>query len=290
MSYPTTRRLSSYLVSLLVAGHMWASLALAQGVQQRSWKVGDVERQALVYIPARAKEAPAPLVFVFHGHGGSSQNAHRSFAIDQVWPEAISVYPQGLKTPGKLTDPEGKRTGWQSARGDQEDRDLKFFDAILESLKKECKIDERRIYSTGHSNGGGFTYLLWAERGDLFAAMGPSAATAQRNSGPLKPKPMFQITSENDPLVKYEWQKAMISKVRTLNATGEPQPWKNTDASGQSGKQDPDTNATAQKNCTLYSSPNGHDVVIYLHDGGHKFAGRQAVQAMVKFFQDHPKK
>ncbi len=52
------------------------------------------------------------------------------------WPEAIVVYMQGLNTPGALTDPDGKRPGWQKTFGDQGDRDLKFFDAVLATLRK----------------------------------------------------------------------------------------------------------------------------------------------------------
>ncbi|MFY8056754.1 MAG: hypothetical protein ACOVRM_03375, partial [Planctomycetaceae bacterium] len=60
-------------------------------------------------------------------------------------------------------------TGWQKSAGDQQDRDLKFFDVVLQSLRSEYRVDDRRIYATGHSNGGGFTYLLWSERSAVFA-------------------------------------------------------------------------------------------------------------------------
>jgi polyhydroxybutyrate depolymerase len=129
----------------------------------RHWDVDGVRREALVVTPADGEDL-APVVFVFHGHGGTARQAARSFDLHTHWPEAIVVYPQGLPTPGRLTDPEGKRNGWQHAAGEQEDRDLKFFDAMLASLKSEHNIDESRIYCTGHSNGGGFTYLLWAAR------------------------------------------------------------------------------------------------------------------------------
>ena len=66
-------------------------------------------------------------------------NAARSFRYHELWPEAIVVYMQGLKTPGQLTDPKGLRAGWQKEKGDQDDRDLKFFDAVLQSLKKDYK-------------------------------------------------------------------------------------------------------------------------------------------------------
>ena len=152
-----------------------SSSALPPGFQRWEFKLDGVARESLVYLPATAKEKLAPVIFVFHGHGGTAQNAARSFAIHRHWPEAISVYMQGLNTPGRLTDPEGKRTGWQMRVGDQQDRDLKFFDAVLARVKQNSKVDGKRIFATGHSNGGGFTYLLWAERGDIFAAVAPSS-------------------------------------------------------------------------------------------------------------------
>src|SRR5438034_8032471 len=131
--------------------------AALEGLKRQQWTVDGVAREGLVAVPAAAKTTPTPVVFVFHGHGGSMVNAARSFGIHTLWPEAIVVYLQGLNTPGRLTDPEGKLPGWQSTIGDQNDRDLKFFDAVLASLKSDYKVDERQVYSTGHSNGGGFT-------------------------------------------------------------------------------------------------------------------------------------
>src|SRR5687767_7093788 len=68
-------------------------------------KVDGVLREALVFAPAEAK--PAPVVFAFHGHGGTAGHASRTMAFQKLWPEAIIVYPQGLKTPGVITDPAG---------------------------------------------------------------------------------------------------------------------------------------------------------------------------------------
>jgi len=233
---------------------------------RREWKVGEVTREALVYVPEPGKTNPAPVVFAFHGHGGSMQNAARMFSMHTRWPEAIAVYMQGLNTPGRLTDPEGKAPGWQREIGDQADRDLKFFDAVLKSLKEEYKVDAKRIYSTGHSNGGGFTYLLWAARGDQFAAMAPSAAAAGPNLPLLKPKPVLHLAGENDPLVKFEWQKATVDSVRKLNQCGEGRPW--------------------EQDCTLYESKIGAPVVAYIHPGKHNFPP-QAADVIVKFFKDH---
>jgi poly(3-hydroxybutyrate) depolymerase len=57
----------------------------------REWTVDGVVRHALVFVPAQASTNPSPVVFAFHGHGGSMQNAARSFAYQREWPEAIVV-------------------------------------------------------------------------------------------------------------------------------------------------------------------------------------------------------
>lgn len=250
---------------------MAASLQAAEP-QRREWEVQGVKREALLYVPEKpgGQGAGMPVVFGFHGHGGSMRNAARSFHLHEVWPEALVVYMQGLNTPGRLTDPEGKKPGWQSTAGSQGDRDLLFFDAVLATLKSEYKIDPKRVYSTGHSNGGGFTYLLWAERGDVFAAMAPSAALSTRELGKLKPKPLLHLAGEKDPLVKFAWQEAFLKRVIGINGGGAPVTW------------------PVDERCTLYPSATGTPVITALHPGGHEYH-RDAPELIVKFFKQFPK-
>lgn len=255
----------SWLLSLLWLGTVFARSA--EGLQPLSFTVDGVARTALVYIPAAAKMQLTPLVFVFHGHGGNARQVERSFHLEREWPEAIVVYMQGLNTPGPLTDPQGKLPGWQHGLGSEGDRDLKFFDAVLARLKQDYRVDAKRIYSTGHSNGGGFTYLLWLARGDVFAAVAPSAAAA-KFADQLAPKPAMHLAGENDPLVKFAWQKLTMDAVRKINgcaAAGEP--W--------------------DKRCTIYPSPGGTPLVTFIHPGGHEF-NRDAPALIVKFFKQHP--
>ncbi|MDP3069563.1 MAG: hypothetical protein Q8N18_04710 [Opitutaceae bacterium] len=254
-------------LALLGAGAV-APVAAAEAAPRRTWTVEGTAREALVHVPAAAKTQPTPVVFAFHGHGGTMQQAARSFRYHQVWPEAIVVYMQGLNTPGQLTDPEGKRPGWQPAPGDQGDRDLKFFDTVLASLRADYRVDDRRIYSTGHSNGGGFTYLLWAMRGEVFAAMAPSGALVSRRAPPLKPKPALHVAGEKDELVKFAWQQQMIASVKGINQCGAGEPW--------------------EKIATRYASPIGAPLVTYIHPGGHGFPAA-APALIVTFFKQHAK-
>src|SRR5438445_163380 len=149
------------LATLGVFLGLLSSVAGERQPRSMVWKVENVDRQALIYLPSKSS-TPAPLIFAFHGHGGTAKNAAKSFHFQDLWPEAIVVYMQGLLTPGRLTDPEGKKPGWQHDSGDSKDRDVKFFDVVLETLRAQYKIDENRIYATGHSNGAAFTFVLWA--------------------------------------------------------------------------------------------------------------------------------
>ena len=235
---------------------------------RQEWTVDGVVRQALVVAPQPAQTNAVPVVFVFHGHGGTMNQAARKFAIHTHWPAALVVYPQGLNGPGHLVDREGKQSGWQIARGDQGDRDLKFFDAMLATLHHDYRIDDKRIYATGHSNGGHFTYLLWAARGDRLAAVAPVAAAAGPLVAEFKPKPVLHIAGQNDPLVKFAWQEATMERLRKLNGCGEGQPWGN------------------EPGCRLYPSKFGAPVVTWIHPGQHEFPATAAV-LIVRFFKEN---
>ncbi len=264
MNSPKSKvRLRSWLIVAVVAV---STDALADEPVREEWKIDGVAREALIYVPAKQAEAAAPAVFGFHAHGGTMRQAARSFRLHEVWPEAVVVYMQGVPTPGRLSDPEGKRPGWQHDPGAHDDRDLKFFDAVLKTLCQKYTIDADRVYATGHSNGGAFTYLLWAERPDVLAAVAPSAA-GSRSVRSLKPKPAMHIAGEKDETVRFAGQQLTMQVVRRINgcpATG--QEW----ATG----------------CTLYPSDHGAPFVSFIHPGDHKYPA-EAPALIVRFFKEH---
>jgi polyhydroxybutyrate depolymerase len=233
-------------------------------------KVDGVEREALVYTPPKSEKAAA-LVFCWHGHSGTMKHSTKAYPFAKLMPDAVSVYPQGLPTPG-ITDPDGLLPGWQKSPGDQKDRDLKFFDALLSKLKADHRLDEKRIYSLGHSNGGALTYLLWRERPSVWAAVAPSAAGA-RNIKDFKPLPCLHVAGKNDKTVSFTVQEFAMRGVKAANKVGEGKPW--TSESGLTG--------------TLYpAAAGGADFVTLIHDGDHKYPAG-APKLIAKFFAEHAK-
>jgi polyhydroxybutyrate depolymerase len=258
-------------VALVVMLSFPAATFAQRALERRTLDIGGVQREALVALPAKdaVPAAGAPLVLVFHGHGGTARNVSQGFRTHELWPEAIVAYPQGLPTPGQLTDPEGKKNGWQRTPGDQRDRDLLFVDRLIESLGADRTIDRSRVYATGHSNGGGFTYLLWEARPDLLAAVAPSGA-GTRGVRNLKPLPMMHIAGETDPLVRYDMQMRVVDAVKRINGcNAEGKPW--------------------AERSTIFESPGGTPVVTFIHPGGHEFP-RDAAPLIVRFLKEHAKK
>jgi polyhydroxybutyrate depolymerase len=260
-------RIIRWIAALGVIAAVSTVSAIAQPIPMK-WTVAGTERHALVFAPsASAAGEKVPVVFAFHGHGGNVQGTSRSMAFQDRWPQALVVYMQGLPTTSKR-DPQGKSPGWQHEAGELGDRDLKFFDAVLATLKEKYPVDEHRIYATGFSNGAFFTYLLWATRGSTFAAFAPCAGLIWPTLHLSEPKPLLQIDGENDKLVHFADATKTVETVRALDgATGTGEPCGN--------------------GCTRYPSTKKTPVVFIKHPGGHVFP-RWASERIVEFFKNHP--
>ena len=242
-----------------------AARSFSSGLELRQWRVDDVSRKALVHMPKGGMSAP--LVFVFHGHGGNMQGAARQFSLHEHWPEAVVVYMQGLPTPVPKFDPDGKRSGWQILPHTGGDRDLKFVDAVVTSLQGQ--YDPDRVYCTGHSNGGRFIYLLWAERENLFTAVAASGCPNELPLNAFSPKPVMHVAGKKDR--QFALQKEAIKMVREVNGCrSKGIPW----------------HSKGEIVGTLYPSASKTPFVSLIYPGGHKLP-QEVPEMIVRFFQEH---
>lgn len=249
---------------------LFASLLLAPVPQTEALTVDGVQRAAVVYSPAKPPaegSAGSPLVLMFHGHGGNARGAGNRFKIQDLWPEAVVIYLQGLTGTAGITDPEGKRTGWQKNPGDAADRDVKFVDAVLKLAREKYRADPKRVYAMGHSNGARFTGVLWKMRGSEFAAFGIGCGPVTQLLTGAPVRPAFFIAGEKDPLVPIAGMRASIGAARQLLET---------DAA--KGKTDGLLRTEQGKN--------GIELVTYIHPGGHGWP-EAATPLVVGFFKRH---
>lgn len=262
-SYPLGLKAAAFALAALFSTYLPAHASPPSPVVI---SVQGMERRALVAIP-EGGGTPAPVVFAFHGHGGTALRASQAYRCEELWPEAIVVYPQGLPTPGGIVDPRGRKPGWQLNIGDLGDRDLAFFDELLRFIKGRAAIDESRVYVVGHSNGAVFAYLLWAARGDAIAAIGPIAGIipTKLDRSTLGPMPVFHVAGRNDPVVKFPWQAETIEFVKRVNGCGE-------------------IPATVDGFVSAYGSTGGKPVVTYIDDGGHGVP-EGAMGRIIEFFK-----
>ena len=232
----------------------------------KTLKVGDLDRTAIVVAPTKKTSNP-PLVFGFHGHGGTARFAYRKFDIHSLWPAAVVVYPQGLATKTSR-DPQGIRAGWQNLAGLNGDRDLKLFDALLADVSKQFNVDPKRVYAMGHSNCAGFTYLLWQMRPDKLAAVAPVAGVFRPRLG-LEPLPCFVAGGVKDPIVAWDRQEAGIkSMAQFLKVKDEV-------------STEPGPTAKSYKGSEA-------DMTVFIHPGAHEYP-EKASRLMVDFFKEHRK-
>jgi len=234
----------------------------ASAQQVTRWQVEGETREAIVYAPdALAGNEKIPLVFSFHGRGDTMQNFQYT-NVHVAWPEAIVVYFQGLSTGGGLS-------GWQAGRGADGDRDVKLVDVALASLREAYNVDDDRIYATGFSNGGMFTYLLWAERPGVFAAYAPVAGRLRPSVQPIEPRPIFHVAGRQDRQVEFSAQEAAIANAVEVNGVAA-------------------TSTPCGDGCTLYGSDEAAPVMAWIHPGGHVYP-RETSERIVSFFRDHPR-
>lgn len=141
---------------------------------------GNRDRSYRIHVPARLA-TQVPLVVVLHGGGGSAVSTIKMTGFDTQADRAgfIVVYPNGtdrsrpllnmMGKPGFLTWNAGNCCGYALENNVD---DTGFLRAVVKQVENDYRIDPRKIYATGISNGGMLAYTLACEASDTFAAVG----------------------------------------------------------------------------------------------------------------------
>jgi poly(3-hydroxybutyrate) depolymerase len=95
---------------------------------------------------------------------------------------------------------------------------------VLALVRKDYKIDDKRIYLIGHSMGGGGTWHLGTKYADTWAGLAPIAPAAfgqPTGLDKLKNIPVIVVQGDKDTLVRPEGTRRWVDKLKDLNITHE---------------------------------------------------------------------
>jgi poly(3-hydroxybutyrate) depolymerase len=145
-----------------------------------TWSTIDGNRRTrtfLVQVPADYQSTSTksyPLVFVFHGAGGSSAQSY-SWGLQNVSgasENGIFVFPEGIAY-------QNYGIGWDDTRNGY---DIPFFDNMVKDIEAYYCVDTTRVFVAGFSWGGDFVTSLVCNRSSVIRAAAANSTTDEYNT------------------------------------------------------------------------------------------------------------
>ena len=266
-----------FLVALTVA----QPEAIGPGDHTRTITMGDQKRTYLVHVPKDYDpKKPAPVVLALYGAAMNGSMMVWFSGLNKTSDKEgfIVVYPSGTGTGPFLTWNAG---GFKGKMAEGRADDVAFIGKLLDDLGAVVKVDEKRVYACGMSNGGMMSYRLAAELSDRIAAIAPVAGTiAIDESKPKRPVPVIHFHGTKDTFVSFEMAKGKTPAFMKLKGVEESvQTWVKLNACEEKPKietlsKDGDEMKVTRK--TYGGGKDGSEVVlVVIEEGGHTWPGQQ---------------
>lgn len=152
-----------------IAALRWFATPEELGMDYRTIVVDGKTREFYVYVPTQYRannETKLPVVFAFHGGGGSGEEFGGRTSWYKVAEERgfIVVFPTGSR---KYVDIQANsftpRSGWSES-------DTEFFKAMYDYMLENYTVDASRVYTSGQSQGAFMSQYVAAAYPQLLAA------------------------------------------------------------------------------------------------------------------------
>jgi len=280
------------------------------GAHTRTLVMGEQERTYLVHVPkGHDPKKPAPVVLALHGAAMNGSMMVWFTGLNKKADEEgfVVIYPSGTGTGPFLTWNAG---GFKGKMAEGKADDVAFIGKLLDDLGTVVKVDEKRVYACGMSNGAMMCYRLAAELSDRIAAIAPVAGTiAIEESKPKRPVPVLHIHGTKDTFVPFEAGDGKTPRFMRLKSVEDSiQTWVKLNGCDDKPKtetisKDGDEMKVIRK--TYGRSKDGAEVVlVVIEEGGHTWPGQKPSVGFIgksalnisandliwEFFQKHPRK
>lgn len=183
----------------------------------------------IVHVPADYDPGIlTPVVLVFHGAMDEPSDIELITGFSELADEEgfLAVYPEGREGASPRANSSDSTRGWSLVNTRQGgtltpvqekisswapwltegvidgNPDVGYVEGLLGELEDVFCVDRSRVYATGHSMGGGFTFALGCTLSDQIAAIGPVSTFAVKDLGdctPSRPVPVMSFFSIDDP-------------------------------------------------------------------------------------------
>ena len=174
--------------------------------------------KAKVYFPNQYETRENwPLVVLLHGFKATAEeeDLYMTLRFRTSRRGFILLTPQGTPTPNGTRSAEGEdysgKQFWNATDfccdfAKTKVDDVKYLNSLIDFMATHYRIDQKRIYLIGHSNGGFMANRLACENGERFAAIASLAGGSFKNPAACRhPTPVsyLQIHAEDDQTVVF---------------------------------------------------------------------------------------
>ncbi|MEI2730796.1 MAG: PHB depolymerase family esterase [Dermatophilaceae bacterium] len=241
-----------------------SSSSLPVGASEHAVTIDGRIRMYRAYRPPDVLE-PVPLVVMLHGGLGNARAAEAAYGWD------VLAQTQGFI----VLYPDAVANAWNAGGGccglapGQGVDDVGFVKRAIDEVRQSAPIDPKRIYVTGMSNGGMMAYRMACES-DLFAAIGPVAATLLGDCTNPAPTSVIHIHGTDDTTIPYAG--GVDTGVAHVDGPAVPAliaRWRTTDRCGGEV-----ISTAGLVTRSLARCPSGRDVLLVtVEGGGHAWPG-----------------
>jgi polyhydroxybutyrate depolymerase len=274
---------SGMLIALVVVGAA-GSAARGQVDEKRTLKQDERERTYILRVPKELpKDKAVPLVVWFHGGTEAREYPTQSAKFGELADRERFIFAMPHAVGGHWND--GRETDFESFK--EKVDDAGFVTAMIAEIEKQHRIDPKRIFAFGISNGAMCSHYIAALMSEKFAAIAPVCGGMpdpfHKRFKPKEPVSVLVIRGTKDPSLPYEGGQPgdpkKLNRGRVLGADKTVQMCVEHNGCGKDPAKEELQDKDPKDGCTVTrftwsKGRNGTEVVLYKIDGGgHRWPG-----------------
>ena len=251
----------------------------APGDYRFSFVHDGIMREYLVHVPRSYRGAPTPMLVALHGGGGSADfqaDDSRYKLISKAEAAGfIAVFPNGYsRFPGGILATWNAGACCGAAQKNDVD-DVGFLREVIRRVERQARIDPRRVFMTGMSNGALMSWRMACEASDLVRGIAPVEGTDNTaHCAPSRPVAVIEFHALDDDHVPLNGGKGVSALTDTDfdSVPATQSKWIGLNRADPAAKR---VLTVSGAHCDLHpAKPGGAPVELCLTDrGGHSWPG-----------------